>query len=98
MFNASELVDVFKWSAGLLSSEAGRGNDVLGARRSNALFGRRLIFSGETDRVVARIRTRVGDDVDAGLDVCFDCFSSGILVAYWPTFVELRLSATDVSS
>jgi hypothetical protein len=96
LFSARELVDVFRCSAGLRSSEAGRGSDVRVARRSKALFGRRLIFSGETERVVARISTRVGEDADAGLDVCFVCLVSGVFVAYAPIFVELRLSSTDV--
>lgn len=94
LFSARELVDVFRCSAGLRSSEAGRGSDVRVARRSKALFGRRLIFSGEMERVVARMSTRVGEDADAGLDVCL---VSGVFVAYAPIFVELRLSSTDVS-
>jgi hypothetical protein len=96
LFSARELVDVLRCSAGLRRSEAGRGSDVRVARKSKALLGRRLIFSGETERVVARISTRVGEEADDGLDVCFVCLVSGVLVAYEPIFVELRLSSTDV--
>jgi hypothetical protein len=78
---ARELDEVLRCKAGRRSSEPGRGDAVLRAttlgrptpfapRKSKALLGRRVSFSGEIGRIVARIRGRSG--VAAGLDCCLE--------------------------
>jgi hypothetical protein len=69
LVRASESRDDLRCSAGRRNSEMGRGRAVRVPRRSKALFGRRLSFSGEADRVV-RIRGRCG--VAAGLEMFFE--------------------------
>ena len=93
--SAKELVDGLRCSAGRRNSVDGRGSDVLAPRRSNALLGRRLSFSREASRTIARILGRGGDA--AGLEICLECLISGMLDVYWPILVVLRFSATEES-
>jgi hypothetical protein len=93
--SAKELVDGLRCSAGRRNSVDGRGSDFLAPRRSNALLGRRLSFSGDASRRIARILGRGGDA--AGLEMCLECLISGILDVYWPILVVLRFSATEES-
>lgn len=91
LLNASESVDVLRCSAGRRSSDAGRGSNVRVPRRSKALFGRRVSFSGDVGRTIARTRGRAGEAV--GLGMWFECLSSDVLDVCWPMLVVLRLSA-----
>jgi len=93
--SAKELVDGFRCSAGRRNSVDGRGSNVLAPRRSKALLGRRLSFSGDASRTIARILGRGGDT--AGLEMCLECLIPGMLDVYWPILVVLRFNATEES-
>jgi hypothetical protein len=91
---ARESLEDLICNAGRLNSEMGRGSALLAPRRSKALLGRRLCFSGKWKRV-ERIRGCCG--VVAGLDMCFECLTSGLFDVYWVVFAVLRLSIADDS-
>lgn len=92
---AKESVEAFRFNAGRRSSDAGRVSAVWVARRSKALFGRRLSCSGDVILMVAWIRGRVGEAPD--VELCLECLSPGMFDIYWPALPVPRLSAVDDS-